>query len=55
MKQGRKSEDEAPEECDAKTRVPAGEQRLLLQDNAARVFNIDVAKLGAPERVAYEV
>jgi len=35
--------------------VPAAEQKLLLQDNAARVFNIDVAKLGAPERIAYEV
>jgi predicted TIM-barrel fold metal-dependent hydrolase len=35
--------------------VPAGEQKLLLQDNAARVFRIDVARLGAPERIAYEV
>jgi predicted TIM-barrel fold metal-dependent hydrolase len=35
--------------------VPAGEQRLLLQDNAARVFAIDAGRLGAPERVVYEV
>lgn len=35
--------------------VPADEQKQLLETNAARIFNVDVASLDLPEAVAYKV